>query len=189
MAKRALKAVAVTTPIKLDLGCGKECREGFIGVDRHKFPGVKVIADLTKKWPWDNDSVAEIHMSHILEHFTGVERVHIFNEMDRVLQKGGTALIVTPSWASARAYGDFDHKWPPVSEQLYAYLSREWRLDKAPDTDISNNPQGYTCNLNATVGWSGFHPELAGKSDAARMWWLTFGKEAAFDLMATITKP
>jgi hypothetical protein len=181
--------VIASEPVKLNLGCGNRPKEGFKGIDRHKFPATDQICDLTKTWPWKDATVSEIWMEHVLEHFTGLERVHIFNEMDRVLHKGATATIITPSWASARAYGDFTHQWPPVCEQLYAYLSREWRLKEAPDTDIKFNPEGYSCDLQATVGWSGFHPELTGRSDATRHWWLTFGKEAAFDLMATITKP
>jgi hypothetical protein len=189
MAKRKLAPVIASEPLKLNLGAGQERKEGFKSVDHHRFPGIDITADLTQRWPWGDETVAEIWMNHVLEHFTGKQRVHIFNEMGRVLQKGGTATVITPSWSSSRAYGDFTHQWPPVSEQAYAYLSRVWRLDKAPDTDIKFNPDGYSCDLKATVGWSGFHPELVGRSDDTVRWWLTFGKEAAFDLLATITKP
>lgn len=189
MAKRALKLAPAPEVIKLNLGCGTKRKDGFIGVDRRKFPEVDLVTDLNKRWPWKDESVHEILMDHVLEHFSGVERVHIFNEMDRVLERGGTAVIITPAWSSCRAYGDFTHQWPPVSEQMYAYLSREWRLREAPDTDIKYNPEGYDCNFEVKPAWSGLHPELAGRADQTKHWWLTFGKEAASDLMATITKP
>lgn len=188
MAKRALKAVVKTELLKLDLGCGTHKLEGWHGVDVKKFPGVDTVCDLLKKWPWADETVAEINMSHTLEHFTGSQRVHIFNEMYRVLQKGGTAKIQTPSWASNRAYGDFTHQWPPVSEMAYSYVSKKWRAEQAPHTDIEWTPEGYSCDFEATVGWYGIHAELAGRADEAKQWWLTFGKEAAQDLLATLTK-
>ena len=186
--KRALKAVVKANPIKLDLGCGGRKKEGFLGVDRRKFPGVDFVQDLLKPWQWKDGSVAEIHMSHCLEHFTGKERVFIFNEIYRVLQKEGTAMVITPSWSSNRAYGDPTHQWPPVSEMTYMYINKKWRDENAPDTDIKWNPEGFNCDLDAEIGWFGIHPELASRSEEVKRWWLTFGKEAAFDIQATITK-
>src|ERR1051326_1395589 len=90
-----VNAVVETAPLlKLDLGCGPNKKPGFLGVDRRAFDGVDVVTDLTGPWPWADQSVEEIHMSHVLEHFTGKERVHIFNEMHRVLIKGGKATII-----------------------------------------------------------------------------------------------
>ena len=188
MAKKALKVVVPSDPIKLDLGCGKRKQEGFIGVDRRKFDGVDIVHDLLNPWPWKDDSVAEIHMSHTLEHFTGEQRVFIFNEMCRVLQKGAKATIITPLWSSNRAYGDFTHQWPPVSEMLYFYLAKKWRDDNAPDNDIQWNPKGYSCDFDATWGYSGIHQTWANRTDEVKMFALSFYKEAAGDLQATLVK-
>lgn len=188
MAKSKLKSVVKTEPLRLDLGCSTKKEPGWHGVDIKKFEGVDTVCDLLKPWPWKDDTVSEVRMNHVLEHFTGMQRIHIFNEMYRVMQKGSTALIVTPSWASNRAYGDPTHQWPPVSEMAYCYLSKQWRMEQAPDTDVSWTPTGYTCDFDATVGWYGLHQELVGRSDEAKHWWLTFGKEAAFDLQATLIK-
>jgi SAM-dependent methyltransferase len=184
-----LNAVAETDEkplLKLDLGCGKNKKPDFIGVDQRAFPGVDVVIDLTSTWPWENDSVEEIHMSHVLEHFTGVQRVHIFNEMYRVLAKGGKATIATPHWCSNRAYGDFTHQWPPVSEMLYFYLSKPWRLENAPDNDIQWNPAGYTCDFEASWGHS-IHSEFVTKHQDRQAFAVQFYKEACQDLVATLT--
>src|ERR1700753_2863067 len=114
-------------PVRLDLGCCKNRREGFLGVDQRNFEGVDFVTDLNHIWPWEDDSVEEIHMSHCVEHFSGEQRAHIFNEMYRVMQVGAKATIITPSCYSNRAYGDFTHQWPPVSEMLYFYLKKDWR--------------------------------------------------------------
>jgi methyltransferase family protein len=185
--------------LKLDLGCGKQKKPGFIGVDQRHFEGVDQVVNLAeertyqgsslgfKPWPWADDSVTEIHMSHVLEHFTGVQRVHIFNEMYRVLVKGGKATIATPHWCSNRAYGDFTHQWPPVSEMLYFYISKPWRLENAPDNDIEWNPAGYNCDFEASWGHS-IHQEFVTKHQDRQSFAVQFYKEACQDLVATLTK-
>src|SRR5580698_1511238 len=95
VAKRALKAVVVPEDIKLDLGCGSRKQAGFVGVDRRKMEGVDIVHDLLKTpWPWKDGSIAEIHMSHTMEHFTGRERVKIVNEMYRVMRVGAKATVI-----------------------------------------------------------------------------------------------
>jgi predicted SAM-dependent methyltransferase len=53
---------------KLDLGCGLNPKEGFEGVDVRG--GVaKHVVDLFKfPWPFEDNSVDELHASHLLEH-------------------------------------------------------------------------------------------------------------------------
>lgn len=185
---RKLKAVQVVEPIKLDLGCGKNKQAGFIGVDRRKFDGIDIVHDLLTPWPWGADTVGEIWMSHCLEHFDGEQRVFIFNEMYRVMQPDAKATIITPLWSSNRAYGDFTHQWPPVSEMLYFYLNKKWRDENAPDNDIEWNQKGYKCNFDATWGYAGIHASFASRNDESKMFALSFYKEAAADLQATLIK-
>lgn len=110
--------------MKLDLGCGKNKAQGFIGVDSIAFEGVDLVADLRKDWPWKDGEVDEVHCSHFLEHLTGAERIHFFNELYRVLKHGGQARIITPHWSHERAYGDPTHQWPPVCSWTYFYLDK-----------------------------------------------------------------
>lgn len=187
MAKRALKAVVATEPLKLDLGAGKNKKEGFTGVDRRKFPGIDVVCDLLDPWPWENESVSEIHMSHTMEHFKGPERVHIVNEMYRVMQKEAKATIIVPYWASNRAYGDFTHQWPPVSEFWFYYLSKKWRDENAPDNDIAWNPDGYNCDFECTWGYN-LHPEFVPKNTERQTFAIQFYKDAVFDIIATMVR-
>jgi ubiquinone/menaquinone biosynthesis C-methylase UbiE len=180
-----MSAVLEEKPLlKLNLGCGKSKMDGYVNVDSIKFDNVDQVADLKKKWPWADNSVEHIHLSHVLEHFDGQERVHIFNEMHRVLVNGGKALIITPHWASQRAYGDFTHKWPPVCEFLYYYLSKEWRRVNAPHNDIEFNPKGYKCDFSVTGGYS-LHPQVVPWNLERQTFAQTFYKEACQDTMMT----
>lgn len=175
--------------MKLDMGCGKNKKEGFIGVDQYQMDGVDVVLKIgTDSWMWEDGTIEEIHASHFLEHLTAKERVHFMNEAFRVLIPGGKVTIITPHWASNRAYGDFTHVWPPVAEMFYYYLKQEWRDEQAPHTDIKWNPDGYSCNFDATWGYS-FSPELATRHQDHINFALQNYKEAAQDLYATLIKP
>lgn len=181
----AAPTLAPGTPLRIDLGCGTSKKPGFLGCDRRQFPGVDVVMEMTKRWPWRDSTVDEAYMSHVLEHFTGPQRVHIFNELYRVLKPGGYATIVTPHWASMRAYGDFTHAWPPVSEFLYEYVSRKWRLTNAPDNDIQWHPQGYKCDFEVVVRYT-LHAAIEQKDEEARNHAILFYKEACRDLVVNI---
>lgn len=175
--------------MKLDLGCGPRKKEGFLGVDQYAMEGVDVVLNIgVDPWPWEDGTVEEINASHFLEHLTAAQRVHFMNEACRVMKDGAKATIITPHWASNRAYGDFTHQWPPVAEMFYYYLKREWRATNASHTDIKWNPAGYSCDFDATWGYS-FSPELASRSQEHVQFALQNYKEAATDLFATLTKP
>lgn len=160
--------------------------DGYLSVDSISFEGLDVVTDLRQRWPWEDSTVSNIHMSHVLEHFTGDERVHIFNEMYRVLAPSGTAYIITPHWSSQRAYGDFTHKWPPVSEMLYTYLWKEWRMANAPHNDIEFNPNGYNCDFSFTGGY-GLHQGILAWNNDRQQYAQQWFKEACADTHMTIT--
>jgi hypothetical protein len=177
---------------KLDLGCGPNKREGFIGVDRREFPGVDRIVDLTTTpWPWPDNSVEEVYCSHFLEHLDhnahNPQRVRFMNELYRVMKVGGKATIITPHWCSNRAYGDFTHADKPVSEMFYYYLSKEWRKMNAPDNDVEWNPDGYSCDFAATWGYS-MRPDLAIRNQEYQQFAFANYKEACQDLWCTLIK-
>ena len=167
--------------MKLDLGAGKNKRDGFIGVDCRAFDGVDQVVDLRQPWPWENESVEEVHSSHFVEHLTASERIHFVNELYRVLKNGAKATVIVPHWNSNRAYGDLTHQWPPVSEFWFYYLSKAWREQNAPHNDA------YTCDFQATWGYS-MHPDLVVRNQDYQQHALQFWKEAAQDIHATLTK-
>ncbi len=178
--KQKLKPVAVQEPIRLDLGCGKNKKQGFFGVDAIQFDGVDKVVDLTKPWMWGTDSVSEVHCSHFLEHLTGHERLHFFNELYRVLQKDAKATIITPHWRSGRAYGDLTHQWPPVVEFFWYYLDKNWRAANAPHLTLN-------CDFACTWGYSLAHPWPL-KNQEAQGFALQHYSEVAQDMICTAAK-
>lgn len=177
----------VQKAIRLDVGCGPNKRPDFTGVDCIKFPGVDVVMDLNERWPWGDNSVEEIHCSHCIEHFDSVERVHIYNEMCRVMKVGAKATIIAPFWSSGRAYGDPTHKWPPISGFSFFYLLKSWRMVNAPHSDVSNWDKGYSCDFDVTWGFS-LHPQVASRNQEFQQFAIQFYVEAAQDVVATCVK-
>jgi SAM-dependent methyltransferase len=85
---------------KLNLGCGKDIKKGWINLDSHKTYGADVVFDLEKifkgkKLPFKDDSFDYIYCSHVLEDF--IEPVLIIDEMIRICKTGGKIEIQTPS--------------------------------------------------------------------------------------------
>jgi len=216
MNEQSPQIIPITLDLKLDLGCGPNKRPGFVGADSIAFPGVDVVTNLVdpvyvplpdefkhldglferkrigfEEWPWPNDSVSEVHCSHFVEHLDhnakNPERVHFFNELWRVMKPGAKATIITPFWASCRAYGDYTHADKPVAEFAWYYLKRDWRMQNAPHNDVAHVKEGYLCNFEVTWGYA-LHPELLNRNQEYQNHALTFWKEAAQDMHATLVK-
>lgn len=174
--------------MKLDIGCGPNKKDGFQGMDQYPMNGVDIVHDVRiTPWPFENEAVEEVHCSHFLEHLTGPERVKFFNELYRVLKPGGKATIITPHWCSTRAYGDYTHQWPPVSEQFYWHLREEWRMSQSPHTDVKWDKNGHDCDFEHVLSF-GLHPGMLTRNQEYVNHALSFYKEAAQDLYCTLTK-
>lgn len=162
---------------KLDLACGQNPADGFEGVDI--FPGAKHVVDLTQ-YPWTchcdeckgvpfaDNSVAELHCSHYIEH---IEMVMVdetgkvvqpgqpgyakardalfafFDEAYRILVPNGWLTIITPSARNNRAFQDPTHRRFIVSE-TFLYLWSEWRRGNKLDH------YNVKCDFGANVGWT-----------------------------------
>lgn len=204
--------------MKLDIGCGKNKKAGFFGVDQYAMEGVDAVCDLTSThWnlnlspgvevplqsiSWvetglamiadralPDDSVEEVHCSHFLEHLSGSQRVRFFNELYRVMKPGAKGLFIIPHWASNRAYGDPTHAWPPVSEMSFYYLKKEWRLDQGNAPHTDVAWNPAGFSCDFEVTWGyAMHPLIAPRHPEAQQWMLQFYKEAAQDTHATVTK-
>jgi hypothetical protein len=168
--------------VKLDLGAGENKKDGFIGVDIRPFEGIDVVANLGRDpWPWENESVDEVHCAHMLEHLTGPQRIHFANELYRVLKPEAKAAIITPHFGSIRAYGDLTHQWPPVVSFWYLYLNAKWRKENAPHV------VEYSCDFDHGYGFS-LHPVIQLKNQEYQNYAVVHLLEGAQDLYVTLTK-
>lgn len=176
--------------LRLDLGCGPNPRQGYIGVDTIAFnEKVKVFDLRTGPWPWEDNSVEEAHCSHFVEHLTNLndkwERVRFFNELYRVMVPGGQCTLIIPHWASTRYYGDPTHK-EPFSEMGFFYLDPNWRKVNAPHADIEHNPNGYSCYWNCTWGYN-LRDDVKPRNPEFQQFAMSNYKDACQDIIATMT--
>jgi SAM-dependent methyltransferase len=96
-------------PVVLELGCGKAPQSGRIGIDMIDLPGVDIVADLERGFPYLPDaSVDEIHARSLLEHLENFELV--MREIVRVLKPGGTCHVFVPHFSNPYYYSDYTHK-------------------------------------------------------------------------------
>lgn len=105
--------------IKIDIGCGSNKRDGFIGVDIDKKTNPDIVASALNL-PFSDNSVDEVFSAHLIEHFDPQEARRFFDEIYRVLKKGGKADIkVDKDWSKRRLMAkDPTHKYRYKEKEL-----------------------------------------------------------------------
>jgi predicted SAM-dependent methyltransferase len=81
--------------MKLHIG-GEQIKEGWKILNIQKKPGVDFVGDITDLSQFLDESIEEVYASHILEHVSFLKMQNIFNEVFRILKKGGEFFISVP---------------------------------------------------------------------------------------------
>lgn len=89
--------------MKLNIGCGYDIRpKPWINIDQYLGEGVDIVLDLERaELPFDDASVDEIDIFHVMEHVLHWEALVM--ELHRVLVDGGVLNIIVP-YKSMSAY-------------------------------------------------------------------------------------
>lgn len=81
--------------MKLNLGCGRDIKTGYINSDEKKLPGVEKVINLNSfPYPYKNESIDEIYMSHVLEHLE--DDIRVLKECHRIIKKEGKVRLRVP---------------------------------------------------------------------------------------------
>jgi SAM-dependent methyltransferase len=80
--------------MKLDIGCGRNKVEGFVGLDIAPDVGADIVCDIEQGIPLPDNSVDEVHMSHVLEHLREVDMV--LAEIARICRPGARIFFRVP---------------------------------------------------------------------------------------------
>jgi len=97
------------TVVRINLGCGKDIRKGWINVDNIPLSGVDVIHDLNKfPYPFPSNYADFILMRSILEHLD--DTVRVMSEVYRILKPKGKVKIIVPYYRHETAFADPTHK-------------------------------------------------------------------------------
>lgn len=178
----ALKAVPKTKEVKLDLGCGQNVKEGFLGVDLYA-PGAKRVDLMRFPWPFKSDSVDEIHCSHFLEHVPGKLRGRFMDEVWRILKPDCKITVMVPYGHSNRATQDFTHEWPPITEESFLYFYKAWR----EQNKLTHGPYDLKCDFDFGSGYT-INAAFQGRTSEFLQNAIRTMNNVADDLMVTLTK-
>jgi SAM-dependent methyltransferase len=89
---------------RLHVGCGRERLEGWVNIDFQAYPGVDVVADVTKGLEFREAEA--VYAEHFLEHLTIDQALDFLLESYRALREGGRIRLSTPNldWVWATHY-------------------------------------------------------------------------------------
>lgn len=141
------------------------------------------LPQLREKWQWRDATVDRAEVRHLLHFLKPAERIHVVNELCRVLKPGAEGIITIPFWAANKSYADLDVVWPPVVEMWFFFLNAEWRAQNKP------TEKRYTCDFEfpPTIGYV-FHPLVASRHADYQQTAAAFYKEAIQDIGVTLVK-
>jgi len=129
--------------MRLNLGCGRNKLAGWINVDKAPASNPDQLVDLERfPWPWHDNSVDEVMLSHVLEHLGAKvdDYLGIIKELYRVCRHGATITVVVPDPRHDNYISDPTHVRPVTPESLLLFsqsANREWG-----ERGLANTPLG-----------------------------------------------
>ena len=117
---------------KLNLGSGKDYKEGFINIDNSKEVNPDLHYDLNKRFPFKSNTIDLILCKAILEHIDNP--LKFMKDCHRVLKPNGKFIFRVPLANTLAASGDMQHKnfFTPNSfkeRHYYGYESKKRKIN------------------------------------------------------------
>jgi len=167
--------------VKLNIGCGRDIREGWINLDIRAGDNIDVIHNLDDlPLPFDDDVFDEVYTSHILEHVLRWE--NLLHDIHRVMKSGGILIIRVPYGLDPTAYHirsftewSLDNFIVEVNQNGGYSLEDEEKLFKQIDRKIRRRLFGnHTWHLNRLLG----SLNLKFRIPLLNSHWMPFGRKA-----------
>lgn len=165
--------------IKVNIACGQQKQDGYIGIDKIKTPAVDIVHDLDIfSWPFEDSSVDEVVCSHYIEHTKDL--IKFMDELCRIMKVGAKATIIAPYYSSIRCWQDPTHV-RAISEYTFLYFNKKWREDNKLDH------YGIVSDFDFVYGYS-LDPAWANRSEEARVFAMKHYWNVISDIHVTLTK-
>lgn len=104
---------------KLNFGCGKDLKKGYVNADIAKLPGVDAWFDFDQyPYPFKDNEFGEVYCRHVLEHTKNL--IATMEELFRITKHNGTIKVICPYFAGQGAYND------PTHTRFFAYKTFEY---------------------------------------------------------------
>lgn len=136
--------------LKLNLGCGEHHRPGYVNVDKSGNPDV--LHDLeTFPWPWEENSVQEVQLNHVLEHLGESTSVYlrVIKELYRICRADARIYINVPHPRHDDFLNDPTHVRVVTPDGLLLFSkskNREW-----VDGGYANSPLGIYLDVDFEI--------------------------------------
>ena len=146
--------------LRLNLGCGRSPREGWVNVDIAPLPGIDVVADLdrckTEPLPFADSCASEFYMAHVLEHIA--DPLALMQELHRIAEPGAQLTIRSPYGSSDDAYEDpthrqrfFTNSFQYFAQPMYSRADYGYRGDWEPSSVTLLIPRAQNEGLSGDV--------------------------------------
>ncbi len=105
----------------LNVGCGPNIAKGFVNIDYNWQPGVDLVCDITRTFPFGSGEVGGIYSEHCLEHLTLDGGKLFLAECVLMLMPGGWLRLIVPDLEMyARTYVQWlDGQSPTLPNEYY----------------------------------------------------------------------
>lgn len=103
---------------KLNFGCGKNVKNGYVNADITPYKGVDKNFDFNIfPYPFAENEFDAVFSDNVLEHLDNIPAV--LKELHRITKPGGTLRLIVPYYNCYGAYNDITHK------HFFSHLSFE----------------------------------------------------------------
>ncbi len=136
--------------VKLNLGCGKNHKAGYINVDKYGDPDIKLDLELFP-WPWDDSSVTEIVLNHVLEHLGKDTETYlnIIKEIYRISRDQALVHIAVPHPRHDDFFNDPTHVRIITPEGIGMFSKKN--NEKWIKEGYANTPLGIYLNVDFEI--------------------------------------
>jgi len=139
--------------MKLNLGCGRDIRDGFINIDSFKLKGVDQVLNLGhEKLPFKDNSIDYVYANHFFEHLNSDETMFLLDELYRVCRDGAIIEVICP------------HQMSPVaSHVVHKQIISECFFDShSVDTDQTGGQGKRYFKVDYKLSFMRYRPKRSG---------------------------
>lgn len=138
--------------MRLNLGCGNRKFPGWVNTDKVAACNPDQVVDLERlPWPWPDDSVEEVMLSHVLEHLGQATDVYLglIKELYRVCRDGAKITVIVPHPRHDHFLNDPTHVRAVTEEGLNMFSQASNR--KLMALGAANTPLGVYMNVDFAI--------------------------------------